>query len=212
MLPFSIYETEKRALFDTNRLLAVNGESVVAINAKDQTKVDKFMFRYPGKMTLEAFETSVRNEINAVMEYLGDVALSTTVNIKPADVLKHVRKLPLVVTQSQTLINLTENPELSLSTLLQAPHSPQLDRTARDLEKLTEGSKKLLTDYEYFPDIANNSGNLRRNISDGAVTLIDVMPLYARGNRLINDNPPNALSHSQNNAAKYESFVGSYGA
>ena len=163
-------------------------------------------------MNLSTFETNVRNEINIVMEYLGGVALSTSVDTKPADILKHVRKLPLVVTQSQSLINLTENPELSMLTLLQAPHSPQLDRTARDLEKLTEGSKRLLADYEYFPDIANNSGNLRRNNSDGAVTLIDVMPFYANGSRLIGDYHPNIIDHIQKNTAEYEAFAGSYGA
>lgn len=211
-LPFSANKALRHTFFDINRLLAVSGETVVAINTEDKTKVDKFMFRYPRKMSLESFENDAQREIGMVMKHLADIAMPTTVTTKPADIFKHVRKPPLAVTQSQPRLDLSLHPELNLAALLQSPHSPQLDRTARDLEKLAEGTDKLITDFGYFPDIANNSGNLRRSLTDGAITLIDVMPFYANGSRLIGDNPPTIIAHVQDNVAMYKDFAGKYGA
>ena len=210
-LPFSMYEIQKRMFFDTNRLLAVNGETVVAVNDRDNTRVDKFMFRYPGRMALKAYEQAARHEIAAVTDCLAGVALPTTVAIQPATILK-ARRPPLVVTQSQQRLDLTVHPEFNLTKLAQEARSPKLDRTAKDLEIVVAGAEKLYTEFEYYPDVAPSSGNLRRSNIDGAVSLIDVMPFYANGSRLIGGNPPNIITHLQENVAGYQAFIGSYGA
>ena len=70
--PINVHEQLKRRFYDTSQVIAVNGESVVA--DAGQT-VDKFMFRYPGKMTTKLFETHVTDEVAAVTSHLEGVAL-----------------------------------------------------------------------------------------------------------------------------------------
>ncbi|TAH33841.1 hypothetical protein EYC58_00150 [Candidatus Saccharibacteria bacterium] len=210
-LPFSPHEAQKRAFFDTSRLLAVNGETVVAVNAADPDKVDKFMLRYPSGVALGAFEQSARHEIGAVTTYLAGIALPTAVSIQPVDILRHTRKLPLAVKQHQQRLDLAEHATLDLVALTAEPDSRQRYRTAKDLEILCVGAEKLRTEFGYIPDVTYHSGNLRRRAADGAVTLIDVMPFYENGSRLIGDRPPDVVSHLQANLALYQEFAGTYG-
>jgi hypothetical protein len=209
-LPFSPHELQKRAFYDTEKVLAVNGETVVAVNGPD--KVDKFMFRYPGRMALTVFGAHVYEEVASVTEHLAGVALPTRVDIKEAQIFRRPKsKVPAVV-QIQERLDLDVHTAMDLAVLSEESKSPLRDRTAQDIEKLLEGTGILVTNFGYYPDLANNSGNLRRSVLDGAVSLIDVMPFYADGSRLIGDNPPpNVIPHIQDNIQSYEKFVGEYG-
>lgn len=209
ILPFSVHEIQKKAIFDTERLIAVNGETVVATSGTD--KVDKFMFRYPNKMPLETFKKHVAREVGAVTTCLTGIALTTEVGIKPADIFRHIRRPVPTVVQTQQRLDLGIHRALSLSELESEAASPRLDRTARDLEKMLYGTGTLAAEYGLFPDLADNSNNLRRSTLDGAVTLMDVMPIYADGDRLIGDHPPGLLAHAQKNIQNYQAFVGRYG-
>lgn len=208
-LPFSVHEAQKRAFYDSGRLIVVNGETIVAKNGSD--KVDKFMFRYPDKMPLDTFRVHVAHEVCAVTSCLAGIALPTEVDIKPADIFKHVRRPIQAVTQTQQRLDLDLHGALSLQELAVEATSPLLDRTARDLEKMLQGIDTLASGYGFFPDIAHNSGNLRRSVLDGEVTLMDVMPIHADGDRLIGDHPPGLLEHAMGNIHDYQAFVGQYG-
>lgn len=208
-LPLRVHEPLKRAFYDTDKVIAVNGETVVVANGVD--KVDKFMFRYPGKMALEAFRDHVEQEIGAITGYLAGIALSTQVSIKPAYIFRRPQVHVNAVAQTQTRLDLDIDAAMDLNTTVQEAPSPNLDRTARDVESLLSGTERLVDDYGYYPDIASNSGNLRRSIFDGSVTLIDVMPFYANGSRLIGGRPPNVIPHIQRNIQGYQEFVGQYG-
>lgn len=207
-LPFSIHEAQKRAFFDVDKLIAVSGESVVVANSTD--KVDKFMFRYPGKMPLEIFRNHVALEVGAVTNCLAGVALPTEVTIKPADIFKRHRNLTSVVTQTQRRLDLSTNPIFDLRKLAEKP-SATTDKSVRDIERMLLGTEILAKDYDFTPDIAYSSGNLRQNIYDGTVTLIDVMPIHSDGSRLIGDRPPDLLEHTLANIQSYQTFVGQYG-
>lgn len=207
-LPFSIHDAQKRAFFHTDNLLVVSGESVVVANG---FSVDKFMFRYPDKMNLAAFKNKVRGEVGTVAMCLADVAIPTTVAIKPASILRTRKPVP-AVTQTQQRLELAVHKPLQMEAIEDEPPSGIVDRTARDLEVLVKGSDELITQYDYYPDIAPVSGNLRRSVLDGSVTLIDVMPVYANGSRLIGDRPPNFIPHLQESMETYKEFVGQYGA
>lgn|GEM_PF-2918310 len=201
----------KNRFYDTTRLIAVNGESVVVRSGADE--VDKFMFRYPSNMALDVFHGHVSREIGEVTTHLAGIALPTSVAIKPARIFRNPHTEINAVAQTQALLDLDLNAELTPKKLLQlTPADQRTDRTARDLERLVRGSKELREQQGLYPDIANAGGNLRRNVSDGAVTLIDVMPFYQDGTRLIGSAPPNIISHVQQNLASYEAFVGQYGA
>jgi len=209
LLPFSLHEIQKQIFYDPDKVLAVSGETVVTKSGAG--KVDKFMFRYPGKVSLEAFESQVRHEVGIVTTCLAGVALPTEIAIKPAAVFRNHNTIVPAVTQTQERLDLSLNPALDLETVSYEPSSPARDKTAKDLERLLEGTDTLITDFDYYPDIANSSGNLRRNILDGSIALIDVMPYYTTGKRLIGDNPPNAVPHITSDIQDYQEFVGQYG-
>ncbi len=209
MLPFSVHEAQKKAFFDTRKLLAVNGESVVACG--DPGRVDKFMFRYPGSMGQEAFRDAVDHEVSALTSYLAHVALQTQVSIKTADIFRLRSMRVDAVAQTQNKLDLATHVPLQLENV-QSDFPPALrGRTARDLELLLGGIARMSEDHGYYPDIAGSSGNLRSSQSDGSVTLIDVMPIYADGGRLIDDGA-NVLPHTLETIGRFEKFIGSYGA
>lgn len=207
-LPLDIHQSLKERFFDTDQLIAVNGESVVVRNGTD--KVDKFMFRRPGRMALDAFRDCVDTEIGVVTSHLAGVALPTTVAVKQARIFRKPSTQIEAVTQTQALLDLGLNPELRPDGLSKSDGAT--DRTARDLENLINGSSAMLAEHGYYPDVARSGGNLRLNQNDGSVTLIDVMPFYEDGSRLIGGAPPNVISHIQQNLEVYERFVGQYGA
>lgn len=207
-LPFSVHELQKRAFFNMDRLIAVNGESVVA-SCGDM--VDKFMFRYSKKMSLETFESAVAEEVSAVTCSLAGIALPTKVGIKPAYVFKNPHSQLPAVAQTQTRLDLATHLPMDLIKVNEDSLVLRRDKTARDIETMLRGSERLAEEFGYYPDVAFSSGNLRRNSVDGTVTLIDVMPLYADGNRLINDHTPGILLTSQENLRAYGEFVGQYG-
>lgn len=207
-LPFGMHKMLKQAFYDIDKVLAVNGETVVAANGPD--KVDKFMFRYPGKIALMTFEAHAKDEIGALTSSL-DIALPTQVGIKPAYVFRNPATYIDTVTQTQRRLNLSLEGVFDLNDLKREDRSPKLERTARDMENLVTGAEHLVRQHSFYPDIADSSGNLRRNIFDGSLTLIDVMPFYADGSRLIGDAPPNIIPHIQNNLQNYQEFIGQYG-
>lgn len=206
-LPIDVHERLKRQFYNTSKVIAVNGESVVA--DAGQT-VDKFMFRYPGKMATKLFESNVANEVGAVTSHLKGVALPTIVTIKPAEIFRRPRTSVDTVTQTQTKLDLDIHDALDLAAA-QELAATNLDQTAKGVEALLKGTKTLVGEYGYYPDLSPNSGNIRRSVLDGTVTLIDVMPFYTNGNRLIDDNPPNVISHLEDTVRTYEAFVGQYG-
>ncbi len=186
----------------------MNGESVVVANGTDQ--VDKFMLRYPGEMKTEVFRGLVEHEVGAVVKSLAGIALSTKVSIKPADIFRFSHKPIPAVTQTQTRLDLGVHVPLVVSTLAEEEQSPRLDKTAMDIETMLGGIEVLKERFGYYPDVAYCSGNLRRSEIDGAVTLIDVMPIHEDGTRLIADGAtilPNTLEDIGN----FQTFVGQYG-
>jgi hypothetical protein len=209
-LPFSLHEAQKRVFFDTARLIAVSTESVVVANGTD--KVDKFMFSYPASMSLETFESRAEREIGAVAVCLAGIALPTEVGIKEAYIFKRHKAHVRAVAQTQDRLDLNVHPAFDVARLVEEPESAMLDRTVKDLEKLLHGAALLEADFGYFPDIANSSGNLRRSLVDGGVTLIDVMPFYENGSRLVGDSPIGLMDKTQTNLHNFEALVGQYGA
>jgi hypothetical protein len=207
-LPFSVYEAERRVFYDPNRVIAVNGETVVAANGPDM--VDKFMFRYPGKMALEAFRAQVSHEVLAVTRHLCEIALPTDVNIKNADIFRRPGTRVPAVTQTQPRLSLEFHKALDLEKLTEEAPSRRLDKTAADLESLLIGTEMMATDHDYYPDASLGSGNLRRGGLTGAVSLLDVMPLYADGHRLIDDRP-SKLPHTLEALEAIKEFIGQYG-
>jgi hypothetical protein len=206
-LPINVHERLKRQFYDTSKVIAVNGESVV-VDA-GQT-VDKFMFRYPGKMATKLFETHVTDEVAAVTSHLKGVALPTTVGVKSAEIFTRSTTSVDTVAQTQTKLDLGIHGALDL-VAAQESAATNLEQTASGVEALLNGAKTLVGKYGYYPDLSPNSGNIRRSVLDGTVTLIDVMPFYANGNRLIDDNPPNVISHIEDTMRTYETFVGQFG-
>ena len=177
-LPVGVHEPLKRAFYNTNKVVAVSGESVVAAN---DTTVDKFMFRYPGKMSTEKFKAHVTEQVATVTTMLGGIALPTSVSVKSADVFRRPNTNVDAVTQTQSKLDLAVHGELDIIAVTHELSSASKDRTAKDIDTLLAGTMTLVKGYGYYPDLALKSGNLRRNIIDGAVTLIDVMPFYADG-------------------------------
>jgi hypothetical protein len=210
LLPFSIHEAQKSLFFDTEKVIAVSGESVVA-HGTDPGTVDKFMFRYPGNLGLENFEKYTSREVKTVTENLSGIALPTSVSIKPALIFRFPVFNLSAVAQIQPYIDTILNPSLDLNALKQERTSSKLDKTAQDLEALLKGAQILISQHGYILDIAPNSSNLRRNSTDGSVTLIDVMPAYLNGSRLIGDTPNNLVDHIQTNMHDIQQFVGQFG-
>jgi hypothetical protein len=208
-LPFSTHEVLKKSFFDTDKVIAVFGESVVVDGAAGQ--VDKFMFRYPGRMSLEDFRDHVDEEVGTLTRCLPSIALSTEVSIKTARVFRSRRTHTQAVAQTQEKLDLDIHAPFDMDNVLLESASKTKDRTAKDLEVLLAGIDHLVTEHGYYPDVADNSGNLRRSVVDGSISLIDVMPVYTNGERLIADGAvilPEALA----NIACYQTFVGQYGA
>jgi hypothetical protein len=208
-LPFSVHGAQRRAFYNPDTLLAVSGESVVAVNGS--SKVDKFMFRYPNKMPLETFRDQVAQEVGAVTTCLAGIALPTQVSIKQARIFRRPETSVLTVTQTQDRLDLATHSVMDLQAA-QETAPEQRDQTARDLETLVSGTERLAADFGYYPDVNHNSGNVRRSIFDGSVTLIDVMPIYGDGKRLIGDKPPGILDHARESIKQYQAFIGQFGA
>lgn len=123
------YKGLRNLLFHDEQVIAVSGESVV-ISGEAPGTVDKHMFRCPHDMSLEQFRHRVKHEIELVQHYLGDIALATTVSIKPAHCfrLRFLDGLP-TVTQTQQRLDLNRHTPLNLMTLStdpQASSTPQL--------------------------------------------------------------------------------------
>lgn len=196
-LPFSLHKVQKKLFFDYSKLLSVNGETVVVAHGSD--KVEKFMFRYPKGLSTEQFKEKVSEEVARVAESLPGIAVPTKVSIKSARIFRWPVNSVRSVVQTQPKLDLSMYEELDLNKLAREKPSRRLDRTLRDLKSLLVGVQKLKEQHGYYPDIANNSGNLRRSKVDGSVVLIDVMPVYVNGNRLIDDNPPKLIEHIQEN-------------
>jgi hypothetical protein len=192
LLPVSIHDIQKKVLFKNN-VIAVSGESVVARQNNDT--VHKYMFRYPNDVNLGYFRKEAESEIGLVTNYLSGIRLG---------------KID-AVTQIQPYVSLQENPALTSTSELDELTLKAKDQAARDLEYLVKGTAALYDDYGFHPDIANSAGNLRINPNSGDITLIDVMPIYDNGSRLIGDTPANILEHAQQNARAYENYIGSYG-
>lgn len=207
-LPFSPHDYLKSALFGP-KIIAINGESVVADG--DPGEVDKYMFRHPKGISLEIFKDRTTEEVRALTEHLAGLALPTQVKIKPAHVFKKPTSYVLAVTQTQRKLDLNVHTDLRPEDLLYEPRNENLGNTARDLESMLIGTEELIEKCDFYPDIGPNSGNLRRSIEDGSVTLIDVMPVYANGGRLIGDSPPNLLGLIQDNILSCQRFVGKFG-
>jgi hypothetical protein len=208
-LPLNMHESLKRAFYNTAGLIAVNGESVVVDRGET---VDKFMFRYPDKMSLGEQKKRVTHEVGVVSQYLAGVALPTAVAVKPAYIFRKPETHVDAVTQTQPKLDLALHGALDLSALREESHSPRLDRTARDLEVFVAGTQKLVVDYGFYPDTTEKTDNIRRSHVDGTVSLIDVMPFYANGSRLIGDKPPQVIDHVEAALSSYADFVGQYGA
>jgi hypothetical protein len=206
-LPFSIHELQKSMIFNHAPAVTVSGESVVVIG--DET-VKKYMFRYPGIMGPDDFYVNVLNEVDAVTRTLANSALATTVSIEEATIFKRPFGSAEAVTQTQDKINLVANPAISTEDL-RRDATPQSNKTARDLDILLSNVQKLAKDYNYYPDLAFSSSNLRRNSETGGLTLIDVMPIHADGTRLIGDSP-SKLPHTIEAIDAMKIFVGRFGA
>jgi hypothetical protein len=209
-LPFSLHNLVKKSVFDTEKVIAVSTESVVA-HGDGYDEVDKFMFKYPGKMSLDKFRDSVSAEVSAVTETLAGIALPTTVSIKLAQIFKNPNTQVLAVAQTQQYIDTDLNPAIDIPALLEVGKSPLYDRTTRDLDSLIICIDLLSEKYNYFPDIAQSAGNLRQNTLDGSVTLIDVMPAYMDGRRLIGDAPVGLITGFEEQLQNIQEFVGQYG-
>jgi hypothetical protein len=204
-----VHAVQKTIFFDTSQLIAVSGESVVVANGHD--KVDKFMFRYPDDVTLDVFRENVASEVGAVTSMLAGIALPTDVSIKPARIFRNHSTAVDAVVQTQPRLDTEVYVPLDVGALCEEWRSPSLDRTAKDLEWIVTANEELERSFSWTPDLAQSSGNVRRSSVDGAVRLIDVMPLYTYGGRLIGDSPPGILAASRASIVSYEVFVGRYG-
>ncbi|MDO4781426.1 MAG: hypothetical protein Q4A34_03500 [Candidatus Saccharibacteria bacterium] len=199
------YEILRNLLFN-KEVIAVNGESVVVTNTSNT--VDKHMFRRPHTTPLEQFRNDVEREITTVLHHLSGIALATTVTIKATHCFRPhpLRGVP-AVTQTQQKLNLEQHKTLELLDIQQGNAS---DMLVRNLELLLAGSRSLINNEGLLPDILGNSGNLRLS-PDEELTLIDVMPLYSGGGRLIGDGVSSSLPEIERRLAHIEDIIGAYG-
>lgn len=208
------YKMLRSHLFHDEQVLAVSGESVVVTGEAPDT-VDKHMFRRPHDMSLEQFHHGVEREIGLMQHYLGDIALATAVAIKPAHCFRprFLDGLP-AVTQTQPRLDLNHHAPLRLMDIsdeaMPGTAHHLNDALARDLETLLAGSRLLMEEQGMLPDISGNSGNLRI-APDGRLTLIDVMPMYQGGKRLIGDAIADPQPHTEQKLAHIETLLGRYG-
>lgn len=207
-LPLNTHDGLKRVFYNKAGLIAVNGESVV-VDRGDT--VDKFMFRYPGNMSLQDHERHVSHEVGVVSRYLAGIALPTAVDIKTAHIFRNPRTQVDTVVQTQPKLDLNIHGALDLSALRDEAHSSRLDTTARALETFVVGARQMGADHGFYPDTTEKTDNIRRSSIDGSVDLIDLMPFYANGSRLIGDKPPQVINHIEAALNGYADFVGQYG-
>lgn len=209
-LPFSVHGALKKTFFHTENLLAVNGESVVVARGE---MVDKFMFRYPRVLNLDQFRQNVEHEVGVVVAALGGIALPTQVSIRSADILRSRRPVR-AVTQTQTRLDLNTHvpfyPEMLKTSSSSVRNNKLLDTTARTMASLLQGIE-VLVGRGYYPDIGPGSDNLRYNTENGGLCLVDVMPVYTNGSRLIGDRPLHIVPAIKESIAAYQEFVGRYG-
>ncbi len=202
LLPFSLHDLSKTA-FLTNQEAIVNGESIVV---PDGDFVNKYMCRRPPYLSLEQFEVGVREEISAVIHHLGGIALATEVSIQDADIFRWPLQSVKAVTQRQKRLDLDEYPALTNEMLTNGKTSEQ---TARHLEQMLRGIEQLAEVEGLYPDLGESTGNLRVS-KEGNLILIDVMPTYESGGRLINDGA-RALPSTLARIALFQEHVGSFG-
>lgn len=193
-----------RHAFYGSNVIAVSGESVVAGDGND---VKKFMFRYPGTMSTDVFQERVTEEVGCVTRCLAGIALPTEVGIMPATVLRSQRP-PRTVVQTQRMLDLEKCPAFKLQLLEEKDQSVR-SQAARQISALLEGADRLLP-QGFYPDISVNSDNLRM-ARDGSLALIDVMPVYTDGTRLIGDRPPRIVERISEALDTYRRFEGKFG-
>lgn len=203
----TIHQIMLSQLFDMSKVIAVSGETVVARNGNSH--VDKFMFRRPASTTLESFFYTVDHDVETVNRYLGGVSLPTLVDIKYASVFRHSTNSITAVTQTQRRLDLSLHARLDTAEIENEANGPKKDKTLRDLEKLLEGSYRMADIEGKYADVAPASGNVRRNITDGSVTLIDVTPFYANGSRAIGDHPHDIINSIRTSLQNFEQVLGS---
>ena len=207
-LPFSLHRILKNLAFSSANLLEVSGESVVVPTG--QGTVNKYMFRYPKGTDIESFKDSVEHQIELVSRNLGEIALNTHVTIKTPDIFRIPIGPVATVTQIQPKIDTLLNPPFRLSELADRPRNIN-SQTLRDLESLFDGCDKLFQEAGMYPDLYDASHNLRINTQSGHLALIDVMPLYSDGTRLIGDLKPNTNKIGLLIERARENILGNYG-
>lgn len=207
LLPLDPYELIKRHIFGPE-VIAINGESVVAHPAGSDL-VNKHMFRVPVGMTLREFETKTREEVALTSRYLSDVALPTSVTLTQADVFRHGLGPVEAVTQIQPYLDLKVHRPLLLDGTNLATSESATDVMAKDLEFMLSGVAGMMNEG-YIPDLGPSSGNLQYDPVTGKVKLIDVMPAYLEGGRLIGDSA-SIVPGTLDTLASIENFVGQFG-
>ena len=209
ILPFSPHKVLKNLFFSSKNLLAVSGESVVVAAGEDS--VDKYMFRYPKGMDIATFRDTAEQQIRLVKRHLGEIALDTKVSIRSADIFR----LPIgpvsAVTQTQPRVNTELNRPMRLSGAELPQDKNAQTQTLRNLETLFKGCETLHDESGMYPDLYDASHNLRINRRNGRLTLLDVMPLYPDGRRLIGDLKPNTNKIGDHIQRAREELLGRYG-
>lgn len=194
--PFSIHDAVKRLVFKHPEKVIVRGETIVT---EDGDTIRKFMFRQPARLTQEEFKTKVIEDITITKKYLGAMAQPTNVEIAAAEVFKS-RKPLNVVTQIQSKVNLNEYPPFD------PKETKPTVRTLRDIERLLKAIERMSSETLRYPDISSGGKNMRVG-EKGDLLLIDVMPVYSDGARLIGDRPPHLIEHIQDAISEYREFL-----
>ena len=125
----------------------------------------------------------------------------------PATVLRSSRP-PLTVVQTQEQLDLCNYPAFDLRSLQEKDPNSR-GHAAKQLAALLEGADRLLP-QGFYPDISVSSDNLRM-ARDGSLALIDVMPVYTDGTRLIGDRPPRIVERISEALDTYRRFEGKFG-
>ena len=205
-LPFRVDHALNSLFFDTTGLLAVSGESVVFAYGLHEVK--KYMLRVPGAMSTGQFCTAVQSEVGLMTHHLAGIALPTQVSSEPARIFRSPKAEVIATVQRQRRIDLLANPPFSLERI-ERGSSIIASNTARSIASFLRGVADLEKEG-FLPDIAPNS-DILRIASDGGLLLLDVMPMYPTGTRLIGDSPPNIVPRIKRQIASLEQLEGSFG-
>lgn len=205
-LPFSVHDAQKRLVFKEGDNVTVSGESVVTYQ---EDTVRKYMFRYPLGMPLDTFYYEARKEVATVTDKLGGIALPTTLRLTKADIFNKPFGPVIAPVQIQRRLDTMSNPSFTLNDMHPHPKAA-FEKTVRDLDALLQQTDQMIMDDGYYPEVAFSSGNLRRDVYTGDITLVDVMPLRQDGTRLIGDSP-SKLPHTLDALKDIGAFVGKFG-